>query len=389
MYVMSPTEVVWGYLVGHEGSLPPPVDPSSTPRKALETVVRRALLRPPCGVAFSGGRDSSTVLAVATHVARREGLPDPIPVTRVFPDAPAAEEGTWQEMVVRHLELDEWERLTFHDELDVIGPLARSNILENGVVWPPSLHGNLPMIETVPGGTLLNGEGGDEVLGVLAHRISPITGLLRAPRPLRWGSVRSALGAAAPRAIRTKRARWRHQQLQTTWLRPQAHEALLDAVAEGEGTEPLSFAASVKRVPRRRTQLYLAHNGGVLARRHGVEAWSPLLHPEFVHALSREGGRLGVGDRTAALRALIPDLLPDAVLARRSKAVFSGAFNARHTREFANAWSGEGLNEELVDTTELRRVWRSGHGIAMASALLQAAWLADHRANERASSADS
>ena len=85
LYVMSPTEVVLGYVFGHDGTLPPPNEPDATPREALEGVIRNALLRPPCGVAFSGGRDSSAVLAIATHVARRDGLSEPVPITRVFP----------------------------------------------------------------------------------------------------------------------------------------------------------------------------------------------------------------------------------------------------------------------------------------------------------------
>lgn len=379
MYVMSPTEVAWGYLVGHTGTLPGPDDPSATPRRALETVIRKALLRPPCGVAFSGGRDSSAVLAVATHVARREGLAEPIPITRVFPDAPRTEETSWQETVLRHLRLGDWHRLEFHDELDVVGPLARPLLLEEGVVWPPTLHGNIPMIEVVAGGTLLNGEGGDEVLGVKAHRVAPLSGLLRDPRHAGWKQVRSSLGAVAPRRVRVSRARRREERFEATWLTQSARQAFADAFVVAEGVQPLSYAASVKMVPRRRTQVHGAHNRSLLARRHDVEAWSPLLHSEFVHAMAREGGRLGHGDRTAALRSLIPDLLPDAVLARTSKAVFTSTFNARHTRDFAESWSGEGLDDELVDADELRRIWLSGRGVALTAALLQTAWMADNR----------
>src|SRR5687768_13796753 len=56
-----------------------------TAREALEQAVLVGLMRPPCVVSFSGGRDSSAVLAIAAHVARREGLPLPIPVSLRFP----------------------------------------------------------------------------------------------------------------------------------------------------------------------------------------------------------------------------------------------------------------------------------------------------------------
>ena len=46
---------------------------------------------------------------------------------------------------------------------------------------------------------------------------------------------------------------------------------------------------------------------------------SPLLHPDVVHALARQGGVSGRGDRTATLRALVSDLLPDAVIAGRTR----------------------------------------------------------------------
>lgn len=385
MYVMTPIEVAWGYLVGHTGTLPPPRDNTLSPRQALEAVLLNAMLRSPCGVAFSGGRDSSMLLAVATHVARREGLPEPIPMTWVFPEAPATEESSWQEMVVRHLRLADWQRIELRDEFDVVGPLARSILEKDGVVWPPTLHGDLPLMEAVRGGTLLDGEGGDEVLGVEFHRVAPLTALLGRQRPpLRWGKVRSALGAAAPETVRRKYARRRYRaKVPVTWLRPAALDALYDAVADNEAAQPLSFAVSVQRVPRRRTQVHLAHNRRILARRYDVDVSSPLLHPEFVHAVARDGGWLGRGDRTAVLRRLIPDLLPDAMLARTTKAGFREAFNARHTREFAESWTGDGLNEELVDTVEIRRIWRSGRGIAPTAALLQTAWLADHQVNKR------
>lgn len=378
MYVMSPLEIVWGYLLGHTGSLPTPQVPSRTPRQALEAVIVKALQRPPCGVAFSGGRDSSAVLAVATHVARREGLAAPIAVTRVFPDAPATDETAWQEKVLRHLQLEEWVRLEFHDELDVVGPLATANISRHGVVWPPTLHGNIPMIETMAGGTLLNGEGGDEVLGVKAHRVAPLSNAIRSPRSSSWKQIRSGLGALLPGALRESRTRLRYESFSTPWLTERGRKSLIDAVVRQERLEPLAFSASVRRVPRRRTQVYLAHNRGLLAQGSDVEAWSPLLHPEVVHAISREGRFLGVGDRTSALRSLVPDLLPDAVLARTTKAEFRGAFNARHTIDFAQSWSGTGLDEEMVDIDELRRMWLSGRGTALTAALLQTAWLSEH-----------
>ncbi len=148
---MSPMEVAWGYPVGQMSSLPPSTDPTASPRQALERVIRLSLERPPCGVAFSGGRDSSTALAIATYVARRDGLPEPVPITKVFPDVAEAEERDWQELVVRHLGLNDWQRIVIDDELDVVGTLAAEHLVRYGVLWPPTIAGDVPVVDAVRG----------------------------------------------------------------------------------------------------------------------------------------------------------------------------------------------------------------------------------------------
>lgn len=57
--------------------------------------------RPPCLLAFSGGRDSSALLAVAVSVAHREGLPLPIPL--IYPGVAGTDESSWQYMILDHL----------------------------------------------------------------------------------------------------------------------------------------------------------------------------------------------------------------------------------------------------------------------------------------------
>lgn len=378
-YLMSPMEIALGYLFGHAGALPDPSDETATPRQALERTVRDALLSPPCGVAFSGGRDSSLVLAVATHVARSEGLPDPIPVSRVFPDASGTEEGTWQEMVVRHLGLSEWQRHILSYELDVIGPIATSRLVEHGVMWPPTIGADHPMMKTLRGGSLIDGEGGDEVLGNAAHRISPVSNLIHKPRPMRWGRVRSAVRAFAPARARTARMRHRPPAYLGSWLRPIARDAFVESLVEAESTLPFSFAASVRMVPLRRTQVLAARNRRFLAQQYHVDVSSPLLHPEVVHALARDGGTFSRGTRTEVLREFASDLLPDAVLSRTSKAEFNGAYMTRRTVEFAKRWTGIGVDLELVDPDELQRAWISGQPAGLTTALLQSAWLASNR----------
>jgi len=308
-------------------------------------------------------------------VARREGLVEPIPVTRRFPGMARATETDWQEMVIRHLGISEWHRVTIDDELDLVGPLASRHLLEHGVLWPPTIHGDIPLTAEFAGGHVLDGEGGDEVLGVEAHRIAPVRALARSPRHASLRRLRSAAGAVLPPSVRRQRALLRYRSSHVTWLRADAQQELVDAVVEVEVGQPLSYERSVHHVPRRRTQSVLRRNRRALAQQRRSDIQSPLLHPDFVAALGRDGGFLGRGDRTAVIRSIANDLLPDALLSRTSKAIFNQAFLGPHAREFARHWDGSGVDHSIVDAEELRRIWQSERGHAMTSALLQAAWL--------------
>ncbi|HET8757872.1 MAG TPA: asparagine synthase-related protein, partial [Solirubrobacteraceae bacterium] len=180
---LTPLELALGVVIGTD---PPAERTPAAPRdplSALEAAVLPALRRPPCLVSFSGGRDSSAVLAVAARVARREGLADPVPVTIRALGAPAADEARWQELVVAHLGLDDWSRLTFADELDVVGPVAAGVLRRHGLLWPFNAHFHVPMLDAARGGALLTGIGGDELFGaatspraaaVLGARVRPV-----------------------------------------------------------------------------------------------------------------------------------------------------------------------------------------------------------------------
>ena len=84
---LTPREVAYGFAYGKCDQLGPlpRVAARWRPLAAMESAILPALRRPPCLVSFSGGRDSSIVLAVAASAARRQGLSLPIPVTRAFP----------------------------------------------------------------------------------------------------------------------------------------------------------------------------------------------------------------------------------------------------------------------------------------------------------------
>ena len=154
----SASDVIVGGLPYHAVAM------RATPLMALEQALLPAVARPPCVVSFSGGMDSSFVLAVATRLARREGLPLPVPVTWRFAGAPRAYETPWQERVVRELGLADWTVLAAGDDLDLVGPVARRLLTRHGYRHPPNLHLHLPIVELAVGGSLLTGVGGDQVL---------------------------------------------------------------------------------------------------------------------------------------------------------------------------------------------------------------------------------
>jgi len=126
--------------------------------------VRGALERTPCLIAFSGGRDSSALLAVAVDLARREGLSLPVPVTLRFAST-ATHEAEWQELVVRHLGLEDWVRLDYGAELDMVGPIAADGLRRHGLLYPANAHLIVPMAQAAAGGSILTGLGGDDVFG--------------------------------------------------------------------------------------------------------------------------------------------------------------------------------------------------------------------------------
>ncbi|WP_210438695.1 asparagine synthase-related protein [Nocardioides xinjiangensis] len=350
---------------------------ADSPRGAFEAVVLTALRQAPCFVAFSGGRDSSAVLAVATHLARRHGLPEPVPVTEIYPGVPESDESEWQELVMSHLRLREWVRLEFPDGNDLVGAEAQESLRSRGLLWPVALHSKPAVLRRLGGtGSYLTGEGGDEVLG--RRRGAQVSRLWRrGVRRLRPADLRSAGSALAPRAFRCSRERARLDAADwQPWLRPEAREQHHRLLAADLTTEPLSTARSLQWLVTRRAAAMASHNYAVLAADHGLVLHEPLLEPRFVRTLARAAGTWGYASRTDAMRSLFADVLPEAILSRRSKAYFNRAFMGQATRAFAEQWDGSGLDPELVDVEVLRAEWLSDFPSAIATPLLHAAWLA-------------
>ncbi|MHB1710630.1 MAG: asparagine synthase-related protein [Acidimicrobiales bacterium] len=379
-YRMNGFEIACGWVGGG------PVSPvargerrSAEVIEAIEAAILPALLRPPCLVQFSGGRDSSLVLAIALNLARREGLPEPVAITQRFPGIEEADEDDWQEAVVRHLGVTEWERLSWHDELDLVGPYAGPSLLSHGLVWPPLAHTRRPLTDRARGGSFLTGEGGDEVLGL--RRATVVRALLAHPaRCARRGAASAVAVNLAPRQLRTITLRRQYEQgLAIPWLRPEPRAALLDDLARQAAAEPLDWREAIRRHPACRGVFLGMRTLDLFALESGVHSVHPLLDAGVLAALGSAGGVFGFPNRTQAMRRLFGGLLPDDVLARQTKARFNKASFGIYSRSFAREWTGTGVDTDLVDPEALAATWADPEPHAMSYPLLQSCWLSSHR----------
>lgn len=352
------------------------------PRAAVEAAITRGLARPPCLVSFSGGRDSSAVLATAVAIARREGLPPPIPASYRFAGAPGSHEAEWQEQVVTHLKLADWERLPMGADLDSVGPVAQAVLLRHGPLWPFNAHFHMPVLERAAGGSLLTGIGGDELFGPqLWSSARAVLSGRRRPHPALARSVGLAM---APRPVR-RRVLARGHQLRWPWLRPEVDEAINLERADWRCRTPLRWDRGVAWWWGSRSRTVLAASMSALAADAGTQVVHPFLDEPVVAATAHRFGARGPIDRSAAMRALFDDVLPDAVLSRRTKAHFDEAFFSDHSRAFAAGWRGDGVDAALVDPDRLAQAWRRDRPDPRAFLLLQVAWLytARHEQNDR------
>jgi len=350
-------------------------DSRNDPRSCLDDILRPCLIDGPCFVGFSGGRDSSALLAAATALARREGLVDPVPVTEVYPGVPGTDEDEWQRVIIEHLELEEWVRLTFGNENDLIGDTAQRGLRGRGLIWPAPLQVKANVLTELDAGWFLTGEGGDEVFG--PRRASALRALAGCWRHPRRTAVRAAVGASLPYPVRRGRlARQLRRSGMQPWLRPDVAERHLELLSADLASESLRWRTMWSQ--RHRGMLALTKNYQALAAEYGMRLAEPFLDPRFLAALSGSGGPLGYPDRTEFMRALFADVLPAAVLERRTKAYFNRAYFGEATREFARGWDGSGLDADLVDGERLQQEWLADMPAAQSMSLLQSAWLGTH-----------
>lgn len=366
-------ELLANVLLGPDpASLPLPAARGIGVRAALETAMLPALRRTPCLVSFSGGRDSSAVLAVAVAVARKHGLAPPVPAIMRFPAAPDTQETGWQELVLERLGLTP-EVVELHDELDALGAIGSTALRRLGVRWPGNAYLHVPLLERARGGALMTGVGGDELLDSRASRFVRVAlGRERArPRDLAAAAL-----AATPKPVRLAVAR-RRERLDLPWLTRAGRDLVATAVAADAVAWPRRWDRAVSHWARSRAYAGLGDAMTALAAPYDVLAFHPLLDHAVMAELAEAGGAAGFDSRTSAMRSLFGDLLDDRVLARDTKAIFAGPLWGPATRAFTDSWSGRGVDPALVDVDALRAEWSTASPSFATILLLQRAWLAE------------
>ncbi|HWF50823.1 MAG TPA: asparagine synthase-related protein [Solirubrobacteraceae bacterium] len=371
---LTPWELASGTAIGADDASPAlPAAGRETEREALVEALLPALSRSPCVVSFSGGLDSSSVLALAVQVARENGLPDPIPVSLRFPGVRSTEESAWQELVVSHLKLADWQRVEIGGELDFLGATARAALAEHGLLWPANAHFHAPVFAYAAGGSVLTGLDGDGLFrGWRWQRARTVLAHPATAEPRDALRVLLALGPSPLRAA-TVFARATDSR---SWLRPVATWRLRAILAVEAGTEPSRWDARVQWYVRRRYLRLGVHSLALLANAHDVRVLHPFLDPRLLATFAARGGRAGYGSRGEAMRALLGDLLPRELFGRRTKAEFGRALWGEEARAFARGWDGRGLDDDLIDPEALAGVWEAENPPLAAATLLQAAWLA-------------
>jgi hypothetical protein len=346
-----------------------------SPLEMVEQVVLEGLCRPPCLISFSGGRDSSSLLAVAAHVAGREGLPAPIPITARF-EAAETEESEWQQLVVKHLGIDDWVKVAITDQLDLLGPLGCGMLRRHGLRYPQNAHFQAPLLERAIGGSLLSGAGGDELFE--PHRFARAGLVLaRAARPRRSDLL--VVGAAlSPRPVRV-RVHHRGQLTVPDWLTTSGRRALLKRVHRWLAGDRIRYDAHLRWWRHSRYLTHGQRSFELLAADHDVHFLAPYSDERVLRALATDQGRTGFASRTAALDHLFGDLLPRAIIERQSKATFLSPLVGEATRAFAEVAEPAGLlREEWVDPWGLKRAWQQEQVDVRSLLALQLCWMVTH-----------
>lgn len=378
---LSPIEVATSRPIGLDRSRPVLEESAAaTPHAAFRDTVRAALEHGPCVVSFSGGRDSSAVLATAVSVARAEGLPLPIPATLNFPGIEESHESEWQDLVLKHLGVTERLQYSLSTEMDALGSSAREMLQAFGLVWPFNTHLHGVMCRDAAGGTLLTGFGGDEIAMSATTRWAARA--LSNRRTLTPRKVVSIAHYGSPRPIRylLDLPANRPDRQQFPWLTRKGYLLATHAGAADSSTIPMGWGKVLREwIPRSRYFEMVKQSMGDLGSLHDVRVHHPFIEPSVLQAFAHHSPFTGPSGRRAIMELLVGHLLPPEVITRTSKASFTPSLWNGESREFARSWDRTGLDETVVHPEIVRAQWLVPEPTVHSISLLHQAWLHANR----------
>ena len=373
-------EIASGLAIGPSQSPAHEVQPRPglLPWRALCDAVAPAVLKPPCLVSFTGGRDSSGVLAAATHTASELGAPPPIPVTMRFPAVKSSHESDWQELVIRHLGLKEWEKLSVDSEageMDLLGERTLSMLARHGIMWPFNTALYKRVFEAAPdGATVVTGFGGDGLFEGWSW--APMSDVLKGNHSLERRDLKMAgrlLTGHSSATPTTRQAIWSPH-----WVRPDALVLFTRLRSAEMSSAPRTWSNWV-RWWRRRRWIEVARWSLEKIAEGRITVVHPYFDATFHGALISDGGPLGYGSRTSIMCRLFTEVLPEKVIRRTTKATtFSHIGWSVHSRNFLKSWDGTGLDDDVIDVEALRSEWAKPSPDGRSALLLHALWLNKH-----------
>ena len=231
------------------------------------------------------------------------------------------------------------------------------------------------MLNAVPGACIVTGTDGDGLFAswnwALAHE------LFREPSRIRPTDARYLAATFVPRRIRAHAGHFMRSDPEApAWLTPAASKLFARSVRANTTHEPAIWRPRLEWYQRLRYVQMARRTLGTAAEFFGGSAEHPLLNRRVLSAIAqmKHGSRRR---RSTAYLSLQLSLLPPALLARRDKARFGGAFHTDLSRRFVSGSMPSHCNSRWVDLGELRRSWNSPRPDARSALLLQTMWLQD------------
>ncbi|MCA1841452.1 MAG: hypothetical protein LC723_14205, partial [Actinobacteria bacterium] len=346
------------------------------PVKSLEAEILIKLQSGDCYVSFSGGRDSSTILATGARVAKAHRLRPPVPVTLRFASDPASHESEWQDGLVNSLGLDDWKVIDMEHDLELLGPWAERSIREFGLTFPSNAYLHMPMFEFARGATLMTGLDGDGLFGSWRWRShSAIRNRQRKPRPREIpGMVHAMMPAGMRAAIGHVNGK-----MDIHWLKEPFRSRLRKQWVDEVSREPSHWARWVEWFAGRRYLTLATSSLQRLASLSDTRVVHPFLSQRFLSSIAAKAAPGGFGNRTEAMKMLFGGVVPDEILERSSKARFVSSLWGPKTRQFIQDWDGSGIDVAVIDEQALREEWANTEPNFATSLLVQQAWLASIR----------